>query len=118
MTPGLRTNPKSSASAIPQVPGVDFMISAPRAASASEKGAYLELLVPDGSSVAGRVTTSKLAALVAAKAERRVAKIAAKKSRQIDTQSAGCPLRDDLHDPACDNAASHEGQTVPLSLAD
>jgi hypothetical protein len=47
----------------------------------------VQLLVPQGSPIRGRVVTTKLPAPVAAKAERRVAKIAAKKSRQIDPRT-------------------------------
>jgi Transposase DDE domain len=47
----------------------------------------VRLLVPGGNPIPGRVVTTKLPAPVAAKAERRAAKIAAKRSRQIDSRT-------------------------------
>jgi hypothetical protein len=47
----------------------------------------VQLLVPGGNPVRGRVVTTKLPAPVAAKAERRAAKTAARKSRQIDPRT-------------------------------
>ncbi len=47
----------------------------------------MRLLVPGGNPIAGRVVTTKLPAPVAAKAERRAAKTAARKSREIDPRT-------------------------------
>src|ERR1019366_3718427 len=47
----------------------------------------VQLLVPGGHPIPGRVVTTKLPAPVAAKAERRAAKTAARKSRQIDPRT-------------------------------
>lgn len=47
----------------------------------------VRLLVPGGNPIAGRVVTTKLPAPVAAKAERRAAKTAARKSREIDPRT-------------------------------
>lgn len=47
----------------------------------------VQLLVPDGKPIQGRVVITKLPAPLAAKAERRVAKISCKKSKKIDPRS-------------------------------